>query len=70
MLEAGDRIGARVRDVHAGRAEADARHRRGEHHRAARLDVVGVGDGAAQVARRRTRAPCADQTSATGLAPW
>ena len=39
MLEARDRIGARVRDVHARRAEADARHRRREHHRAARLDV-------------------------------
>ena len=37
-----------MRDVHAGRAEADARHRGGEHHRAARLDVVGVGHRAAQ----------------------
>ena len=41
VLEARDRIGARVRDVHARRAEADARHRRREHHRAARLDVPG-----------------------------
>ena len=50
VLEARDRIRARVRDVHARRAEADARHRRGEHHHAARLEVVGVGDGAAQEA--------------------
>ena len=47
---AGDRIGARVRDVHSGRAEPDARHRRGEHHRPARLDVACVRDGAAQEA--------------------
>ena len=45
-----DRIRARVRDVHAGRAEPDARHRRGEHHRPARLDVARVRDGAAQEA--------------------
>ncbi len=49
VLEAGDRVRAGVRDVDAGGAEADAGHRRAEHHEAARLDVVGVGDGAAQV---------------------
>ena len=48
VLEPGDRIRAGVRDVHAGRAEPDPRQRRREHHRPARLDVVGVGDSAAQ----------------------
>ena len=35
--------------MHARRPEADAGQRRREHHRPARLDVVGVGDRAAQV---------------------
>src|SRR3954471_12240259 len=48
VLEAGDRVRAGVRDVDAGAAEADAGHRRAEHHPAAGLEVVVVGDGAPQ----------------------
>jgi mannose-6-phosphate isomerase-like protein (cupin superfamily) len=37
-----------MRDVHARGAEPDARHGSGEHHGAARLRVIRLGDGAAQ----------------------
>jgi hypothetical protein len=50
VLDGGDWIRARVRDVHARGAKPDSRHRRGEHHEPAGLDVVAIGDGPPQVA--------------------
>ena len=48
-LESGHRVGDRVRDECARRAEAYAGHRRPEHHSAAGLDVGRAGDHAAQL---------------------
>src|SRR5215207_10028932 len=49
VLEAGYGVGAGVRDVDPGRAEAYTRERSPEHHSAPRLDVLTVLDGAPQV---------------------
>src|SRR5919199_4577363 len=49
VLEASDGVRAGVRDVDPGRAEAYSRERGPEHHRAPRLDILAVLDGAPEV---------------------
>ena len=69
VLQRGDGIRERVRDVHARAAETDAGDRCGERHVAPRVDVRAVGDRAAQV-RADELDRLGAQRSAIGCAPW
>ena len=69
VLEPGDRIRARVRDVHARGAEPDARHRGREHHRAARLHVVARPRPPGAGTCRRTPAPSPTTRPRPGSSP-